>query len=67
MLNLQRDRTSDFGVWVLIASMREFELIRRHAGDLASVFGQHEVVKLEPRPMSEDEIRTLPQEVAETE
>lgn len=56
MLNQQRDRTSSFGVWVLVVSMSEFLLVQRHAGDLWSVIREREIIPLEPRPMSEAEI-----------
>lgn len=56
MLNQQRDRTSMFGVWVLVVSLTQHEEARRHAGDLVSVFSSFERVSFVPRELSDDEL-----------
>lgn len=56
MLNQQRDRTSDRGVWVLIVSASELAHVRRHARDLASVLRSVDIVKFIPRTLTDDEL-----------
>lgn len=57
MLNVQRDLTSDRGVWVLVLSPRELDAVRRHAPDLASTFRSFDLVKFIPRAMSSQDVR----------
>ena len=57
MLNGQRDRTSTYGVWVMVVSLTELEnQVRRHAGDLASVFHHWQRVAFVPRTLTADEL-----------